>query len=246
MWAAALALSLFVGRLIDVRAHLAQATATLSSVLEIAPHRGTWLSEGEPDGIVIAWSLWQARFGGREERLGAPVEIGGRRRVLRCRTTCASRADAAIRLALGADRRHLVRQALAEAAIPAAGGLLVAIALTVPIQSAAACWLPPELLRGSALTFDWPVLAFGSCLAVVLLTILSSLRYLVNPWRNTREALSVGGASQRGSRRTGGVVLALQTGCAAALLYLGSLAATSLTTLQQSDLDFNPPRLLFV
>jgi predicted permease len=318
---------------------VAQATGNLASVLGITPSRGAWLTDAEPDGVVIAWSLWQARFGGEGDVLGTPVEIGGRRRVLRGvmpsgfdfplgtnvwelippptgsnysrfasltaigRLRVATgvqtlphgpqtlslvplaerytpsgrpalfflvtgaalvlgltvlhlialglvqvvrqRADAAIRLALGADGRHLVRQALAEAAIPAIGGLLVALALTVPIQSAARRWLPPEVLRGSALTLDWPVLAFGSGLALVLLVVISSIRYVVTPWRNPREALSASGAPQHISR-TGSVVLALQTSCAVALLYLCNLSITSLMTLQQIDLGFDPSRLLSV
>src|SRR5262245_59220934 len=60
-----------------------QATANLASVLGVTPRRGAWLTDAEPDGVVIAWSLWQARFGGQVAALGTPVEIGGRRRVLR-------------------------------------------------------------------------------------------------------------------------------------------------------------------
>jgi putative ABC transport system permease protein len=319
---------------------VAQATADLANVLGIQPRRGAWLSDEEPDGVVIAWSLWQARFAGQVDVLGTPVEVGGRKRVLRgvmppgfdfplgtnvwelvpqrtganysrfasltaigrlkgatdlrtlphgsqtlslvplaerytpsgrpalfflvtgaalvlCLTilhlialglaqVVRQRADAAIRLALGADRRHLVRQALAEAAIPAIGGLLFAITLTVPIQSAARHWLPPEVLRGSALTLDWPVLAFGSGLALVLLVVISSIRYAVIPWRDPREALSASGESPRGSRRTGSVVLTLQTACAVALLYLCGLAVTSLMTLQKVDLGFDPSGLVSV
>jgi predicted permease len=318
----------------------AHATANLASVLGITPRRGAWLSDAEPDGVVIAWSFWQTRFGGEVDVLGTAVEIGGRRRMLlgvmppgfdfplgtnvwelvprRTSTNYSrfasltaigrlqaatglralphgsqtlslvplaerytpsgrpalfflvtgaalvlgltvlhliamglaqvvrQRADAAMRLALGADRRHLVRQALAEAAIPAIGGLLVALALTGPIQSAARRWLPPEVLRGSALTLDWPILAFGSGLALVLLVVITSIRYAMIPWRNTRAALSPSGASQRGARRIAGAVLALQTACAVALLYLCSLAVTSLMTLQQVDLGFEPSRLLSV
>jgi predicted permease len=325
---------------VDRGVFAARATANLASVLGVTPRRGTWLSDEEPDGVVIAWSFWQARFGGQTEVLGTPVEIGGRRRVLLgvmppgfdfplganlwelvpqrtganytrfasltaiARLPAATgvrtlphgsrtvslvplaerytpsgrpalfllvtgaalvlgltvlhlislglaqvvrqRADAAIRLALGAERRHLVRQALAEAAVPAFGALLVASALIVPIQSAARRWLPPEALRGSALALDWPVLAFGSGLTLVLLVLISSIRYLVTPWRNPREALSASGASPRGSRRTGAAVLALQTTCAVALLYLCSLAVRSLVTLQQVDLGFEPSRLLSV
>jgi len=317
----------------------AQATANLPSVLGIAPRRGAWLSDAEPDAVVIGWSLWQARFGGRAEVLGTAVEIGGRRRMLLgvmppgfdfplganvwelvpertginysqfafltaigrlgdatgfrtmphgSRTlslvplaerytpsgrpalfllvsgaalvlgltvlhliamglaqVVRQRADAALRLALRADRRHLIRQALAEAAIPAIGGLLVAIALTVPIQSAAQRWLPPELLRGSALTLDWSVLAFGSGLALLLLVVISSIRYVVTPWRDPRAALSASGAPG-GARRTGSLVLSLQTACAVALLYLCSLAVTSLMTLQRVDLGFEPSGLLSV
>lgn len=326
--------------MVDRGVFTAQATANLASVLGVTPRRGAWLSDTEPDGVVIAWSLWQARFGGRIDVLGTPVDIGGRRRLLRGvmplgfdfplganlwelipRRTGANysrfasltaiarlpdaiglraipygsqtvslvplaerytpsgrpgvfllmtgaalvlsltvlhlissgltqvvrqRADAAIRLALGAERRHLVRQALAEAAVPAIGGLLVAIGLTVPIQSAARRWLPPEVLRGSTLEFDWAVLAFGSGLALVLMILLSLTRYLVTPWKDPRQALSVSGASPRGSRRTGAAVLALQTTCAVALMYLCGLAVKTLVTLQQVELGFEPSRLFAV
>lgn len=325
---------------LDRGVYAAQVTANLATVVGIPPRHGAWLSDSKPDDVVIAWSLWQARFGGQVEVLGTPVEIGGRRRVLRgvmppgfdfplgtnvwelsrprtgsnysrfatltaigrlrvatgVRTlphgsqtlslvplaerytpsarpalfflvtgaalvlwltalhlialglahVVRQRADAAIRLALGAERRHLLQQALAESAIPAVGGLLVAIALTVPIQSAARLWLPPEVLRGSALTLDWPVLTFGSGLALVLLVVISSIRYVVTPRQNLKQALSASGVSPRGSRRTGSVVLGLQTACAVALLYLCSLAVASLMTLQQVDLGFAPSTLLSI
>jgi putative ABC transport system permease protein len=324
----------------DPGVFVAEATSNLATVLGVSPSRGAWLDDREPDGIVVAWSIWQTRFGGHLEVLGTPVEIGGRRRVLRgvmppgfdfplgtnvwelaprrtglnysmyasltaigrlreplgvrslphgsqtlslvplaerytpserpalfllvsgaalllvltglhlvasgLAQVVRQRTDAAVRLALGADRRHLFRQSLAEGAIPAVGGLLVAIPFTMLLQSAARRWLPPELLRGSALTFDWFVLAFGSALALVLLVVISSIRHVVTPWRNPKEALLPSGASQPGSRRLANVVLTLQTACAVALLYLCSLAVTSLRTVQHVDLGFDPSGLLVV
>jgi predicted permease len=325
---------------VDLGVFVSQATANLADILGAAPVRGSWLTDEEPDGVVVAWSFWQARFGGRAESLGQPVDLAGRRRVLvgvmppgfdfplgtnawelvrrstgadysrfasltaiarlseppgvrsvplgtqtvslvplreryapsggpalfllvwagtlvltltllhlmaLCLTQAArQRGDAAIRLALGANRRHLFRQTLAEASIPAIGGLVAAIPLTIVLQAGARRWLPPELLRGSVLTFDLSVLALGSVLAVVVLGVISSAQLVFTPSVQLRHAIMVGGGGRSGGRRAANAVLALQTACAVALVYLCLLAVMSLRTVQRVDLGFNPTGLLSV
>lgn len=324
----------------DPGVFVARATTSMAAVLGVPPARGTWLSHSAPEGVVIAWSLWQARFGGTLDILGKSLDIGGRRRTLvgvmppgfdfpfgtnvwelATRPTDANyaqfasltaiarlrgpdrpetvplgaetlslvpfteryapsrpqaltlllvgaalvlgltvlhltalglaqvtrqRSDAAIRLALGAERRHLVRQTLADAAVPVLGGLLFAFALTPPIQAAAGRWLPPEILRGSTLMFDWRTFAAGSILACLVLIIISAVRVPMIPWRNPREALGASGVSHPVARRMARSVLIVQTTCAVTLLYLCGLAVTSLQTVQQVDLGFTPSRLMVV
>lgn len=319
---------------------VARATTNLAAALGVPPARGTWLSDAEPEGVVIAWSLWQSRFGGTLDALGKSLDIGGRRRTLTgvmppgfdfpfgtnvwelaTRPTGANyarfasltaiarlrgpdrpeavplgaetlslvpfteryapsrpqaltlllvgaalvlgltvlhltalaltqvtrqRSDAAIRLALGAERRHLVRQTLADAAVPVLGGLLFAFALTPPVQAAAGRWLPPEILRGSTLMFDWRTFAAGSILACLVLIIISAVRVPVIPWRNPREALRASGVSHPVARRMARGVLIMQTTCAVTLLYLCGLAVTSLQAVQQVDLGFTPSGLMVV
>jgi hypothetical protein len=323
---------------VDAGVFISTATASLVDVLGVAPVRGTWLTPNEPEGVVVAWSLWQSRFHGQLTAIGTPVDIAGRRRMLlgvmpqgfdfplgtnmwelarrptgagysrsasltaiarfgapprerhvsvgsqtatvvplQERYTpsagpaltlliCAAglvliltvlhlmgsgliqatrlRADVGIRVALGADRRHLIRQALAEASIPAVGGLLAAVPLTILLQSSARWWLPPALLRGSALTFDWAVLAFGAILAIGVLASISLMRHLVIPWGNPKHAIETSGTGRPGIRRVGRTILVLQTSCAVALVYLCILAVTSLQMVQQMDLGFQPTGLL--
>lgn len=325
---------------VDRGVFVGAATVTLADVLGVAPIRGSWLTHDEPEGVVVAWSFWQSRFGGESSMIGTPVDIAGRQRVLlgvmppgfdfplgtnvwqlarrptgagysqspfltaiarfpeppvarnepfgtqtvsivplRERYTPSAgpalmlliyaatlvlmltmlhlmasglaqvarhRADAAIRLALGADRRHLIRQALAEASIPAIGGLVAAVPFTMVLQSGARRWLPPELLKGSVLTFDWSVLAFGSLLAVGVLGGISLMRHLVTPWRNPKHAIVAVGTSRPGARRIVRTVLSLQTGCAVALVYLCVLTVTSLGMVQRLNLGFQPDGLLRV
>ncbi len=325
---------------VDRGLFVSQATANVADVLGVAPSRGSWLTDEAPDGIVVAWSVWQARFAGRSEALGRPADLAGRRRVLlgvmppgfdfplgtnvwelvrrptgadysrfasltaiaRLREPASARrvpfgthevsivplrerytpsggpallllawagtlvllltilhltasglaqvarqrADAAIRVALGADRKDLMRQALAEASVPAIGGLVLAVPLTLVLQSGARRWLPPELLKGSVLTFDWSVLAFGSVLAVGVLGVIGAMRHVVTPWLGPKHAIVATGASRPGSRRVASMVLASQTACAVALVYLCILTITSLKTVQRIDLGFQPTGLISV
>lgn len=323
----------------DAGVYIARATPTLSTVLGVSPARGRWLSEDEPNGVVISWSLWQARFRDSAGLVGSAIDVGGRRRPLmgvmplgfdfpagsnvwelaprltgtnytryasltaiarlREGTKLAAieidnaslmlvpfvtrfapsrpqslilllvgallvlsltvlhlaafgltqvtryRTEAALRLALGAEPRHLVRQALADSAVPVVGGLALALALTFPIQAAAGRWLPPELLRGSALSFDWKTFAFGSALAGFVLVTISAAWLPAIPWRRPKEALSAGTARATG-KRTNRVVLTMQTACAVALIYLCSQAVANVRLIQSLDLGFSPSSLMVV
>ncbi|HEX6050092.1 MAG TPA: ABC transporter permease, partial [Gemmatimonadaceae bacterium] len=91
--------------------------------------------------------------------------------------------EAALRLALGAGRGRLVRQALAESLVMSAAGGAAGVALgwwgTRVLQSLQ----PPGMLRVSTFDFDWTVLAY-----VLAITTVSGLLFGIAPalWSSRR------------------------------------------------------------
>jgi putative ABC transport system permease protein len=155
--------------------------------------------------------------------------------------------DVAVRLAIGASRRHVVQQLLVESAVLALAGGAAGILMSL--------WLTPLLVRLSGL--ELPAFARVEMnlpvLTVALLTSLACglLFGLAPAWRATRlsvrDALAAGGSarvarSSRTARVLAGVeVTAAFVLAAAALLMLQSFAA-----LTRTDLAFRTDRLLTV
>src|SRR6185436_5192801 len=135
--------------------------------------------------------------------------------------------EAALRLALGAGRRRLVRQALTESLVMSLVGGLAGIALGIWGTRALQAMQPAGMLRVSHFDFDWIV--FGYVLAV---TTVSGLLFGIVPalWssrRSPQDALKEGGRGGSQSRRMrrwgerlviGEVALALMLSVGAALL----------------------------
>jgi len=151
--------------------------------------------------------------------------------------------EAALRLALGAGRRRLVRQALTESLVMSFVGGVAGIALGIWGTRALQAMQPAGMLRVSHFDFDWVV--FGYVLAV---TTVSGLLFGIAPalWSSRRapqDALKEGGRGGSQSRRMrrwgerlviGEVALALMLSVGAALL------VRSLLRLQQVDPGFDP------
>jgi predicted permease len=151
--------------------------------------------------------------------------------------------EAALRLALGAGRRRLVRQALTESLVMSFVGGLAGIALGIWGTRALQAMQPAGMLRVSRFDFDWVV--FGYVLAI---TTASGLLFGIAPalWssrRSPQDALKEGGRGGSQSRRMrrwgerlviGEVALALMLSVGAALL------VRSLLRLQQVDPGFDP------
>jgi predicted permease len=151
--------------------------------------------------------------------------------------------EAALRLALGAGRRRLVRQALTESLVVSSIGGLAGIALGFWGTRALQALQPAGMLRVSHFGFDWVVLAY-----VLAITTVSGLLFGIAPamWssrRSPQDALKEGGRGGSQSRRMrrwgdrlviGEVALALMLSVGAALL------VRSLLRLQQVDPGFDP------
>jgi putative ABC transport system permease protein len=155
--------------------------------------------------------------------------------------------EAALRLALGAGRRRLVRQALTESLVMSLIGGTAGIALGSWGTRALQAMQPAGMLRVSHFDFDWVVLGY-----VFAITTVSGLLFGIAPalWssrRSPQDALKEGGRGGSQSRRMrrwgerlviGEVALALVLSVGAALL------VRSLLRLQQVDPGFDPNGVL--
>jgi uncharacterized membrane protein len=75
--------------------------------------------------------------------------------------------ELAVRKAIGAVGRRLLRQLLTESAVLAAGGVLLGVALSTLAFAYLARLVPRTFPIGSGLAIDWRVLAFAIALSVV-------------------------------------------------------------------------------
>jgi predicted permease len=158
--------------------------------------------------------------------------------------------EMAIRTALGAGRRRLVRQVMVEslllAAIGGALGLMLAAALSTALESL----VPFELLRlngGHVALLDWRVLAFAT--GVTLVT--GAAFGLMPAWQMARTSPNAvlreqrrGAAPMRASVRTLDLLVAAQVASAALLLVTAGLVLRSLWTLANRPLGYEPEHVL--
>jgi putative ABC transport system permease protein len=155
--------------------------------------------------------------------------------------------EAALRLALGAGRRRLVRQALTESLVLSFLGGAAGVALGGWGTKALQAIQPAGMLRVSRFAFDWAVLGY-----VLLVTTLSGLLFGLAPaiWTSRRlpqEALKEGGrgGSQSRRMRLWGERLVIGEVAVALLLSIGAgLLVRSLLQLQRVDPGFDPNGVL--
>ena len=159
------------------------------------------------------------------------------------------RRESAIRIALGAGRGPLVRQALAESLADSLLGGILGVALAWTGLGALLARAPAELPRLASVHVDGQVLLFS--LAV---TVLAGLIFGVAPaWRNAsggpQDALktaahtATGGA---GVSRLRSVLVAVQSGSAMLLVVTAALLTASLIGLMRSDKGYSAPAVLAV
>jgi predicted permease len=157
--------------------------------------------------------------------------------------------EAALRLALGAGRRRLVRQALTESLVTSTLGGLAGVALGWWGTRALQAMQPAGMLRVSEFRFDWTVLAY-----VLAITTASGLLFGIAPalWSSRRLPLDAlkdggrGGSESRRIRRWGERLVIGEVALALMLSIGAGLLVRSLLRLQHVDPGFDPNGVLVV
>jgi hypothetical protein len=145
-------------------------------------------------------------------------------------------AELAIRLAIGAHRRRVIRQLLVESAalaVPASaiGALFAFVAVRLVVGT-----VPADLLDADVVWIDWRVLA-----AFALLTATSALVFGVVPAVRSSRANLHEVSQERVSRasRTSSVVLVVEVAVAVVVLTGAALLVKSLVRIHAVDLGFD-------
>jgi putative ABC transport system permease protein len=159
----------------------------------------------------------------------------------------ARRKEIAIRTALGASSRRLVRQMLTESVLFAAGGAVLGLGLAWVSTQALVAVAPSSVPRLDAIHVDYRVVAFTAVVTLVT----GVLFGLAPAWRGMHgdsvESLRDGGKTSnmpsmaRGARRA---LVVAEVALAVVMLTGAGLLVRSLWKLQAIDLGFEPAHLL--
>ena len=153
--------------------------------------------------------------------------------------------DIAVRAALGAGRRHVIRELLAEALVIGAAGAGLGGVLGVAAVRKLAAAAPAQMQLPMPTRVDGTVVGF--CIGVSLLTMI--VASLLPVWRSSRtdlvQALHSGpGMRGRSHQRLLQVSVVGQIALAALLLVAGGLLVSSLVAMQRANLGFDPRGVL--
>ena len=160
----------------------------------------------------------------------------------------ARQKEFAIRSALGAGRRRIVRQLLTESSLLALAGCAIGLLLTRWGIDALLGISPRDLLSLTSVSIDKRVLGFALVLSVVTSLIFGLLPALESSRPKTNEALKEGGRGTTGGRsqRALNWFVVAQVALSLMLLVGSGLMIRSLMRLQSVDPGFDPNNVLTV
>jgi putative ABC transport system permease protein len=153
---------------------------------------------------------------------------------------CGRQQEIAVRLAVGAPRRRLVRQLLTESTflsvLGCLGGIVLAAASVAVLRSS----LPPALVASGSITLNTPILAFGVTLALLsgLLFGMAPVLLLSNQTGSSALNDSARGSIGLRTSRTTRALVAAEVSLAFVLLVAGGLFIRSFARLVDVDTGF--------
>jgi putative ABC transport system permease protein len=155
--------------------------------------------------------------------------------------------ELAVRKAIGADGRRVLRQLLTESAVLAAGGVLLGVALSTLAFAYLARLVPRAFPIGPGLAIDWRVLVFAIALSVLTVLLFGAGPALIASRRGFNDALRAGGASvaRRSGRMRNALVIAEIT-LTVVLLAAAGLLLRSYAAVLAVDPGFKADHLLLV
>jgi putative ABC transport system permease protein len=153
------------------------------------------------------------------------------------------RREIAVRLALGATTRAVLRQPLAEALVLSVGGGVIGLALAAVALRVGVSYLPETLPRVSSIGLDWPVMGFALGLAVLTGLLCGLLPAFAATRTGVNEALKEGGRSGStgaGHGRLRSLLVVAELAVALVLLVCSGLLLRSFEKMRATDLGFRP------
>ena len=153
--------------------------------------------------------------------------------------------EMALRLSVGANRRQLVGQLLAESCLLGAAGGLAGLAVAGWTLDLIIYFLPPEDTAGLPLGLDEQALLFAAILGLgtgVVSGLFPALQSVRGNTMSTLKGRSAGSSASRTASRFRSLLVTAQIGLSMALLVAAGLFMTSLVNLTRVDLglDVNP------
>ena len=155
----------------------------------------------------------------------------------------ARRREMAVRLALGASLRHLLRERLAETAILATLGAAAGLIAGYWGMRALVALAPPDIPRLTDVGFDRRVLAWTTVLAALTALVTTVLPALPRS-RDVLDALRSSRASTTATVRSRAWLVAAQVALTMVLLVGSTLLMRSFLQLRSVDLGFDAGRIL--
>lgn len=159
------------------------------------------------------------------------------------------RRENAVRRALGASFRTLVRHQLVESLVLAAAATVAGCALAAGALPVLLSWVPRDVPRLDTATIDWRALGVAATVALLASLGLAFLTLLQE--RRSAPADSLMGSSLRagtaaGAHRTNQVLVATQVALAVALTIAATLLVKSYRHLESTSLGVSTERVLVV
>ena len=155
--------------------------------------------------------------------------------------------EIAIRGALGASARRLVRQLLSESVVLGILSGAVGLATAALSMKALVTFLPADTPRIAEVSLHWPVFVFAAAMSLITGFLFGLIPAMQMASRDLRDALQSGArgvAGRTGQFRTSMFLVVGQIGLSVVVLTFAGLMLHSLWSLSQVDPGFRPQRVI--